>query len=62
MLNDVETLRTLRCLDPTGDDIASSSQILVLRPVSHFEHSLCPSLGYCVSDNRSRFSKRVDLP
>jgi hypothetical protein len=39
MLNAVEALRTLRCLDPTGDNIASNSQILVLRPVSHFEHS-----------------------
>jgi hypothetical protein len=60
-LNDVEVLYSLRCVNLTGDNIASNSHILVLRPVSHFEHLLCSSLGYCLSDNRSQFSKRVDL-
>ena len=61
-LNDVEVLYGLRCVNPTGNNIASNLHILVLRPVSRFEHPLCPSLGYCLSETNLDSANAWNLP
>ena len=67
VINHLHPLTNSRCyllyatIHSARNNTIGHSPNLVSRTISHFQHFLCPPLGYCVSGSQSQFCKCMDL-